>query len=182
MDWKTKRKAEGWADKLVWLNPEAVGALATLKAKYPGESEGDIISRALAKVAGYVDYEVTEQQVLEERVSWLENAVRELQGQGAKPKGPGAGSVQRKGGGKRGSRWQADLVEYSAQAWLHKGPNFNINGAWQWMQQNGIEAHTQGSGYYTWLKKPHNWAEVEERVRKLKADQDKPQYIPGQEP
>ncbi len=175
MDWKAKRKAEGWADKLVWLTPEAVAALAVLKAAAPGDSDGEILSRAvveLAKGGGYASTSAAPSDLVavKARLDALESVVGELRGQAAKPKGPGAGSVQRKGGGKRVSRWQADLVEYSAQAWLHEGPNFNINGAWEWMQQHGVEAHSQGSGYYTWLKKPHNWAEVEARVQELRAE------------
>lgn len=169
MDWKQKRVDAGWQTKLVWLRPEAVEALAGLKALFPGDSEGDILSRAAVYLAEHADeHRTTAAPTIDMRLRALEETVRELRtGQGTRTKGPGAGSVQRKGGGKRISHWQADLVEFTARRMFREGSDFNTNQCWRLMQEEGIDAHAQGSGFYTWLSKPHNRAEVEDRVREL---------------
>ena len=172
-DWKAKRRADGWADKLIWLTPDAVAALAVLKPVFPGESEGDILSRAVVYLAEHADaHRTTAAPSVEERLRALESAVREMQAApAAKPKGAGAGSVQRTGGGKRVSRWQSELVDYTARMMLRWGSDFNTSACWRLMQQDGIEAHAQASGFYTWLSKPANRADVEERMRELREEQ-----------
>lgn len=172
-DWKVNRRAAGWQDKLVWLTPEAVAALAVLKPVFPGESEGDILSRAVVYLAEHADaHRTTAAPSVEERLRALESAVREMQATpAAKPKGAGAGSVQRTGGGKRVSRWQAELVEFTARKMLLWGSDFNTSACWRLMQQDGIEAHAQASGFYTWLSKPANRAEVDARLRELREEQ-----------
>ncbi len=172
-DWKVKRRADGWQDKLVWLTPDAVAALAVLKPIFPGESEGDILSRAVVYLAEHADaHRTTAAPSVEERLRALESAVREMRAApAAKPKGAGAGSVQRTGGGKRVSRWQSELVDYTARMMLRWGSDFNTSACWRLMQQDGIEAHAQASGFYTWLSKPANRADVEERMRELREEQ-----------
>lgn len=172
-DWKAKRRADGWADKLIWLTPDAVAALAELKPLFPGDSEGDISSRALVYMAEHAEaHRTTAAPSVEERLRALEGAVREMQATpAAKPKGPGSGSVQRTGGGKRVSRWQAELVEFTARKMLLWGSDFNTSECWRQMQQQGIEAHAQGSGFYTWLSKPANRADVDARVHELFEEQ-----------
>lgn len=173
-DWKAKRRAAGWADKLVWITPDAVAALAELKPLFPGDSEGDILSRALVYMAEHADaHRTTAAPSVEERLRALEGEVAALKAGGgaAKPRGAGAGSVQRTGGGKRVSRWQAELVNFTAALKLKWGSDFNTSACWRLMQQEGIEAHAQASGFYTWLSKPANAADVEERMRELREEQ-----------
>lgn len=177
MDWKAKRKAEGWADKLVWLTPAAVGALATLKASAPGHSEGELISLALVELANvggctFTSAAPSDLVAVKARLDALESAVREMQATpAAKPKGAGAGSVHITGGGKRVSRWQEELVDYTARMMLRWGSDFNTSACWRLMQQDGIEAHAQASGFYTWLSKPANRADVDARMRELREEQ-----------
>lgn len=38
-------------------------------------------------------------------------------------------------------------------------------------EQVGIEAHAQASGFYTWLSKPANCADVKEWMRELREEQ-----------
>ena len=192
-DWKAKRRADGWADKLIWLTPDAVAALAVLKPLFTGESEGDILSRALVYMAEHAEahrttaapsveerlqrlehpYSVPAIGIIEERLNALEGEVAALKAGGgaARPRGAGAGSVQRTGGGKRVSRWQAELVDFTARKMLLWGSDFNTSECWRQMQQQGIEAHAQGSGFYTWLSKPANRADVNARVHELFEEQ-----------
>lgn len=192
-DWKAKRRTDGWADKLIWLTPDAVAALAELKPLFPGDSEGDILSRALVYMAEHAEaHRTTAAPSVEERLQRLERAhndealsiladrvdtlefdMENVKAGGGlvKPRGPGAGSVQRTGGGKRVSRWQAELVDFTARKMLLWGSDFNTSECWRQMQQQGIEAHAQGSGFYTWLSKPANRADVEERMRELREEQ-----------
>lgn len=52
MGWKESKRAQGFKDMLVWLEPAAVEALEQLKAASPGSSSADIISKAVILVAG----------------------------------------------------------------------------------------------------------------------------------
>lgn len=173
-DWKAKRRAAGWQDKLLWLTPDAVAALAELKPLFPGDSEGDILSRALVYMAEHAEaHRTTAAPSVEERLNALESEIAALKAGGgaARPRGAGAGSVQRTGGGKRVSRWQSELVDFTARKMLLWGSDFNTSECWRQMQQQGIEAHAQGSGFYTWLSKPANRADVDARVHELFEEQ-----------
>ena len=52
MGWKESKRAQGFKDMLVWLEPAAVEALEQLKAASLGSSSSDIISKAVILVAG----------------------------------------------------------------------------------------------------------------------------------
>lgn len=52
MGWKESKRAQGFKDMLVWLEPAAVEALEQLKAGSPGASAADIISKAVILAAG----------------------------------------------------------------------------------------------------------------------------------
>lgn len=52
MGWKESKRAQGFKDMLVWLEPAAVEALEQLKAASPGSSVAGIISKAVVLAAG----------------------------------------------------------------------------------------------------------------------------------
>lgn len=52
MGWKESKRAQGFKDMLVWLEPTAVEALEQLKAGSPGASVADLISKAVILAAG----------------------------------------------------------------------------------------------------------------------------------
>jgi hypothetical protein len=94
MGWKESKRAQGFKDLLVWLEPAAVEALERLKAASPGASAADIISKAVilaagsklpdtaGHVAGGPDPEVARVKnqlaAVELRVTGIENEVQRL--------------------------------------------------------------------------------------------------------
>ena len=172
MDWKQKRIDAGWQTKLVWLRPEAVEALAGLKALFPGDSEGDILSRAAVYLAEHADeHRTTAAPSIDMRLRALEETVRELAGgKGTRTTAKGKG-----GGGRRGSRWQEELVNFTASEMLRLGSGFNISQCWRDQEQFGIDAYSTGSAYYAWLAKPYNKAQVEARMEELREERAKKQ-------
>ena len=52
MGWKESKRAQGFKDMLVWLEPAAVEALEQLKAASPGASVADLVSKAVILAAG----------------------------------------------------------------------------------------------------------------------------------
>jgi len=93
MGWKESKRAQGFKDMLVWLEPAAVEALERLKSASLGSSVADIISKAVIlaagmeppEVAGHVagpDPEVASLKdqlaVIEARVASVEGSVEKL--------------------------------------------------------------------------------------------------------
>jgi len=94
MGWKESKRAQGFKDMLVWLEPAAVEALEQLKAASPGASVADLVSRAVilaagmelpvvvGPVAGGPDPEVVSLKdqlaAVESRVAGVEGAVEKL--------------------------------------------------------------------------------------------------------
>lgn len=94
MGWKESKRAQGFKDMLVWLEPAAVEALEQLKAASPGSSVAGIISKAVVlavgmelpmvagPVAGGPDPEVgslkDQLAAVESRVAGVEGSVEKL--------------------------------------------------------------------------------------------------------
>ncbi|MHC1701594.1 MAG: hypothetical protein AB9900_11590 [Humidesulfovibrio sp.] len=188
MDWKAKRKAEGWADKLVWLTPEAVAALATLKAAAPGDSDGEILSRAvveLAKGGGYASTSAAPSDLVavKARLDALEATVGDLlevggferpSGQaqavaGERPKVVGT-VTGTDAGGKTISAHHGRLVDMTARRIIEAGQNFNRSQLHRDMLAAGITAHTQPSAFFNWMRGKRSQADIKARVRELRAE------------
>ena len=93
MGWKESKRAQGFKDMLVWLEPAAVEALERLKSASLGSSVADLVSKAVIlaagmeppEVAGHVagpDPEVASLKdqlaVIEARVASVEGSVEKL--------------------------------------------------------------------------------------------------------
>ena len=58
MGWKESKRAQGFKDMLVWLEPAAVEALERLKSASLGSSVADLVSKAVILAAGMEPPEV----------------------------------------------------------------------------------------------------------------------------
>lgn len=181
-DWKAKRRAAGWQDKLLWLTPDAVAALAELKPLFPGESEGDILSRALVYMAEHAEaHRTTAAPSVEERLNALEGTVRELRA-GQMPRRhalqPGAAAHVVPGQAGifefpvRRKKIYADaeaIIEHLAGI-VAQGGQLNIARCWRELDEAGVAVHASASGLYAWFDRPANRGQVEKRARELKEE------------
>lgn len=185
MDWKAKRKTEGWADKLVWLTPEGVKALAVLKASAPGDSDGEILSRAVVELAKGASPSAAPSDLVavKARLDALEATVGDLlevggferpsgqahavAGERAKVVGTVTGTDA---GGKTISAHHERLVDMTARRIIEAGQNFNRSQLHRDMLAAGITAHTQPSAFFNWMRGKRSQADIKARVRELRAE------------
>lgn len=174
-DWKSKRRAEGWADKLIWLRPDAVKALAELKLVYPGDSDGDLLSRAVVNLVGHLDVPTpsTEEPTILARLEALEEAMRGLVAGKVKP----VHSTARQGTGRKGAHY-AEQVDMTARRIVRDGETFSQKALWQDMQDAGISSHGAPTAFWNWFNTPRNQAAIKARIEELRAGAVSPQDLP----